>query len=89
MPDTIAPYRADEVGSLLRSDVSDGEVRLFMLETVREDALARLAVEGRLEDLRRRHAERFLELAASAEDGLAGPLGDAVEDGAGAEGGEH
>ncbi|HET6623484.1 MAG TPA: tetratricopeptide repeat protein [Gaiellaceae bacterium] len=61
------------VGSLLRSDVSDGEVRLFMLETVREDALARLAVEGRLEDLRRRHAERFLELAASAEDGLAGP----------------
>ena len=37
------------VGSLLRSDVSDGEVRLFMLETVREDALARLAADDRLE----------------------------------------
>jgi predicted ATPase/class 3 adenylate cyclase len=61
------------VGSLLRSDVSDGEVRLFMLETVREDALARLAAAGRLEDLRERHAERFLELAASAEGALAGP----------------
>jgi tetratricopeptide (TPR) repeat protein len=44
-----------------------------MLETVREDALARLAAEGRLEELRERHAERFLELAASAEDALAGP----------------
>jgi predicted ATPase len=60
-------------GSLLRSDVSDGEVRLFMLETVREDALARLEFEGRLEVLRGRHAERFVALAASAEEGLAGP----------------
>ena len=60
-------------GSLLRSDVSDGEVRLFMLETVREDALARLESDGTLDDLRRRHAERFVGLAASAEDGLAGP----------------
>jgi predicted ATPase/class 3 adenylate cyclase len=60
-------------GSLLRSDVSDGDVRLFMLETVREDALARLAVAGALDGLRERHAERFLELAASAEAELAGP----------------
>jgi predicted ATPase/class 3 adenylate cyclase len=60
-------------GSLLRSDVSDGEVRLFMLETVREDALARLESDGRLEDLRRRHAERFVALAVSADEGLAGP----------------
>jgi predicted ATPase/class 3 adenylate cyclase len=59
-------------GSLLRSDVSDGELRLFMLETVREDALARLADEGKLDGLRQRHAERFLELAVSAEDELAG-----------------
>jgi predicted ATPase/class 3 adenylate cyclase len=58
--------------SLLRSDVSDGDLRLSMLETVRENALARLAEEGALEELRRRHAERFLELAASAEDELAG-----------------
>jgi predicted ATPase/DNA-binding SARP family transcriptional activator len=58
--------------SLLRSDVSDGDVRLSMLETVRENALARLAEQGTLEELRRRHAERFLELAATAEDELAG-----------------
>ncbi len=60
-------------GSLLRSDVSDGEVRLFMLETVREDVLARLAAGGNLDDLRHRHAERFLGLAVVAEAELAGP----------------
>jgi predicted ATPase/class 3 adenylate cyclase len=60
-------------GSLLRSDVSEGEVRLFMLETVRADALARLASDGKLDDLRRRHAERFLERATAAEAELAGP----------------
>jgi non-specific serine/threonine protein kinase len=59
--------------SLLRSDVSDGDVRLSMLETVRENALARLAEQDLLENLRRRHAERFLELAATAEEELAGP----------------
>jgi predicted ATPase/class 3 adenylate cyclase/Tfp pilus assembly protein PilF len=59
--------------SLLRSDVMDGSVRLSMLETVREHAIARLALEGDLEDLRRRHAERFLELAEAAETALAGP----------------
>jgi len=61
------------VGSLLRSDVSDGEVRLFMLETVREDALARLAAEGRLENLRERHAQCFVALAVAAETELEGP----------------
>jgi predicted ATPase/DNA-binding SARP family transcriptional activator len=59
--------------SLVRSDVSDGDVRLSLLETVRENALARLAEQGALEELRRRHAERFLELAATAEEELAGP----------------
>jgi predicted ATPase/class 3 adenylate cyclase len=59
--------------SLLRSDVTDGEVRLSMLETVREHALARLEAEGALDDLRARHAERFLELALAAEPELAGP----------------
>ena len=59
------------MGSLLRSDVSDGEVRLFMLETVREDALARLG-RGRGWRLRERHAERFVALAVSAETELAG-----------------
>jgi predicted ATPase/class 3 adenylate cyclase len=61
------------VGSLLRSDVSDGEVRLFMLETVREDALARLTAEGKLEDLRERHAQCFVALAVAAETELEGP----------------
>jgi predicted ATPase len=53
--------------SLLRSDVSDGEVRLSMLETVREHALDRLRSDGTLEELRRRHAERFRDLALTAE----------------------
>jgi predicted ATPase len=59
--------------SLVRSDVTDGDVRLSMLETVREDAVARLVEGGRLDALRRPHAERFLELARAAEDELAGP----------------
>jgi predicted ATPase len=59
--------------SLIRSDVSDGDVRLSMLETVREDAEERLAAAGKLEDLKRRHAERFLELALAAEEELSGP----------------
>ena len=59
--------------SLLRSDVADGDVRLSMLETVREQAVARLAAGGALDELQRRHAERFLERAAAAEDELAGP----------------
>jgi predicted ATPase/class 3 adenylate cyclase/Flp pilus assembly protein TadD len=58
--------------SLLRSDAADGEVRLSMLETVRAHAVSRLQSEGRFEELRQRHAERFLELAARAEDELAG-----------------
>ncbi len=58
--------------SLVRSEVTDGEVRLSMLETVREHALDRLASEGVLEEYRRRHAERFLELARVAETELAG-----------------
>ncbi|MGH3066058.1 MAG: tetratricopeptide repeat protein [Gaiellaceae bacterium] len=66
-----ADLEALVAGSLVRSDVTDGDVRLFMLETVREDAVARLVAGGRLDELRHRHAERFLELAAVAEDELA------------------
>jgi tetratricopeptide (TPR) repeat protein len=47
-------------------------VRLSMLETVREHALGRLDPDA-LEDLRRRHAERFVALAEAAETELAGP----------------
>ncbi len=51
----------------------DGEVRLSMLETVREHALGSPSgPEGTLDDLRQRHAERFLELALDAEAELAG-----------------
>jgi predicted ATPase/class 3 adenylate cyclase/Tfp pilus assembly protein PilF len=59
--------------SLVRSEATDGELRLSMLETVREHALERVQAEGKLADLRRRHADRFLELALNAESELAGP----------------
>ena len=72
-PSFFADLEALVVGSLLRSDVADGEVRLSMLETVREDAVARLVSQGRFDDLRRRHAERFFDLAVAAEAELAGP----------------
>ena len=58
--------------SLIRSESTDGELRLSMLETVREHALDRARSAGDLEALRRRHAERFLDLALSAERGLEG-----------------
>jgi predicted ATPase/class 3 adenylate cyclase len=72
-PGFLADLEALVAGSLVRSDVTDGAVRLSMLETVREDAVARLVAAGRFDDLRQRHAERFLELAAVAEAELAGP----------------
>jgi predicted ATPase len=59
--------------SLVRSNVADGEVRLSMLETVREHAIDRLRSADALDELRQRHAERFLDLALSAESALAGP----------------
>jgi predicted ATPase len=59
--------------SLVRSDVADGQVRLSMLETMRDHALDRLRSDGTLGDYRQRHAERFLELALSAESPLVGP----------------
>jgi predicted ATPase/class 3 adenylate cyclase len=59
--------------SLVRSEATDGEVRLSMLETVREYALDRLRAENRLDDVRGEHAQYFLELALSAEAELSGP----------------
>ena len=46
----------------LRED-SDGEPRFWMLETIREYALERLAAAGELESARRRHGAWFAELA--------------------------
>ena len=60
-------------GSLLRSDVSDGEVRLVMLETVRADALARLDSTGSSTTCGAGMRARFLERATAAEAELAGP----------------
>jgi len=69
----LADLEALVAGSLLRRDAGNGVLRLSMLETVREDAVARLASAGTLEDARRRHAECFLAFAERAEEGLAGP----------------
>ena len=43
-----------------------GEERFWMLETIREFARAELEASGEAEDVRRRHADRMLEIALSA-----------------------
>ena len=68
----LADLEALVAWSLIRSEASDGTVRLSMLETVREHALARLEVEGLREKFSERHAEHFLELALAAEANLSG-----------------
>ncbi|MGH2657486.1 MAG: adenylate/guanylate cyclase domain-containing protein [Actinomycetota bacterium] len=45
----------------------DEEPRFTMLETIREFAVERLALSGEEDELRRRHAERFRDLAEEAE----------------------
>ncbi|MGH9166959.1 MAG: ATP-binding protein [Acidimicrobiia bacterium] len=54
-------------GSLIRRRVEEGEVRFSLLEPVREFALEMLRVAGEQEQVLRRHAEYFLELAEAAE----------------------
>jgi non-specific serine/threonine protein kinase len=54
--------------SLVRQlESPSGEPRFGMLETIREYALARLEERSEAEELQRRHAQRFLELAEAAE----------------------
>ncbi len=54
--------------SLVRQrDGADGEPRFGQLETIREYALEQLEKRGELEQMRRRHAERLLELVEAAE----------------------
>jgi predicted ATPase len=54
--------------SLVRQrDGADGEPRFRLLESIREYALEQLEARGELEELRRRHAERYLELVEAAE----------------------
>jgi predicted ATPase/class 3 adenylate cyclase len=57
--------------SLLRqAEGIEGEARFTMLETIREFAIEQATERGRWEDLRRRHAEFFCEVAETA----AGPI---------------
>jgi len=71
-------HLVDRIGSLLdksfvfRSEQAGGELRLWMLETIREYGLACLETSDEAEDRRRRHAEYFLALAEEAELNLAG-----------------
>jgi predicted ATPase len=54
--------------SLIRqSDGADGEPRFRLLETIREYARERLEAQGELDELHRRHADRYLELVLAAE----------------------
>ncbi|HWQ24169.1 MAG TPA: adenylate/guanylate cyclase domain-containing protein [Gaiellaceae bacterium] len=69
----LADLEALVLGSLVQGEAAAGQVRLSLLETVREHALERFGASGRLEELRERHAEHFLGLALVAEEGLAGP----------------
>lgn len=62
--------------SLVR--VRDGD-RFWMLETIREYAVERLDASGEADELRRRHAEHFLEVAEEAEPGARIYAPDALE----------
>ncbi len=74
--ETVCDADPDRLGSLLdksllrRRDGEAGESRFWMLETIREYALERLDESGDADELRRRHATFFFELAAAARDAL-------------------
>lgn len=51
-------------------EAGNGEPRFAMLETIREYALEQLASSGDLDELQRRHAEHFRDLAEAAESEL-------------------
>ena len=60
--------------NLLRHEQgADSEPRFGMLETIREYGLEQLAVSGKIEAIRRQHAEFFLALAETTEQALQGP----------------
>ncbi|MGI8553304.1 MAG: ATP-binding protein, partial [Dehalococcoidia bacterium] len=68
----------DGLGSLVnkslvrQQEVSGGEPRFWMLETLREYGLDALAAQGEMEEIQRRHAIHFLALAEEAEPKLTG-----------------
>jgi predicted ATPase/DNA-binding CsgD family transcriptional regulator len=57
---------------LLREEVTGGEPRFYMLETVHEYAREKLEESGEAEELRMLHAQYFLSLAEEAEPGVEG-----------------
>ncbi|HEU5300393.1 MAG TPA: tetratricopeptide repeat protein [bacterium] len=59
--------------SLLRRMASGGTTRIFMLETIREFGMERLAAAGELEQVRTHHAAHFADLAGQAEAALISP----------------
>jgi predicted ATPase/DNA-binding SARP family transcriptional activator len=64
----ICEAHVDEIGALVDKNLLRREdERYNMLETIREFASERLAERGDEEELRRRHAEYYLELARSVE----------------------
>ena len=58
--------------SLIRRSEADGDVRFTIPETIRAFALERLEARGEAEDLRRRHALAYLDLARTAAPELSG-----------------
>ena len=58
---------------LYQRELSGGDVRFGMLETIQEYAAEQLAKSGEAEEMRRRQAAYFSELAENAEQRLAGP----------------
>ena len=69
----VAGAELDTLGSLIdKSLLRHTQERFWMLETIREYALERLADSGEAEELRRRHAEHYLALAEEAEPSLLG-----------------
>lgn len=57
--------------SLLKQSLTaNGELRFGMLETIREYSSEKLAQSGEESDIRRRHAEYYLNLAIASDDGL-------------------
>jgi non-specific serine/threonine protein kinase len=54
-------------GLVRQTEAADGEPRFSLLETIREYALDRLEERGEAAEVRRLHAERFLQLVETAE----------------------
>ena len=72
--DTVSVLESLVAKSLVQAmPAGTGEVRLAMLETIREFGLEQLAWNGEAEEVRRRHAAYYLALAEGAEHELWGP----------------